>query len=87
MELLQSALSVSVLEQLDYMSQMQKEALIRLFTGRFNAHLILRSVHNHTKNSSYTAHLVLETAAVVYGLYKELAPEHGEECIRHQPSG
>lgn len=36
------------------MSQMQKEAPIRLFTGRFNAHLILRSVRNHT----YTATLL-----------------------------
>lgn len=33
----------------------------------------------------YTAHLVLVTASVVYGLYKELAPEHEEECIPLPP--
>lgn len=34
----------------------------------------------------YTAHLVLVTAAVVYGLCKEWAPEHEEECTPLPPS-
>lgn len=34
----------------------------------------------------FTAHLVLVTASVVSGLYKELAPEHEEECTPLPPS-
>lgn len=35
----------------------------------------------------YTAHLVSVTASVVYGLYKELAPEREEEYTPLPPSG
>lgn len=38
------------------------------------------------QSDANTAHLVLVTASVVYGLYKELAPEHEEECTPLPPS-